>query len=819
VEVTPLAHQVQEYGPMGVVQMTINGVKYGAVLPPYPKINNGAIEAILTHSNDTVFVGACNGGVWRTRDGGNHWEPLTDHMPSLSIRSLSYDTTDPTFRTIIAGVGPSSNWGGAGGPAAGVYITEDEGDTWTAPAAAYFDKEDLKVVGAYKYGPKIVAGLFDNKYVKSALYFSNDTGVTWWYVGPDGGYCTSMTRLEGTGTLLAIIIDTKAEPGKGQMWMSVDEGETWNQMPNYVGQTNQGWTAISATAASPTALYVIAIVAPYVQNLQVCSPVTLNCNFVLVTLPEPPTGSGTGHTLAVLADPNKSDRAYFGKTGRSFVMDGLDFATGSIASWHGYGGDVTDTNDTSNSHSDGRVMVIDSNGDLLEGSDGGIWKRTLPWSQQGVFLNMNGDMRVTECVFGDYDPRLDVAACGAQDNGVSMGRRLHQWPKMMNNDGAAVRFHHAYPYRMFASYQALGDFRFFNTTVFPFETQQRQSGVPMLNVQSLRNPPYEPIGLYNNVEINQFTNVSILIQSGTSIWEVIEDNPPVILGTFGCASNAVYGGITDGVPNPGLIWSSNCSTVLLRKDSSSALTRTNWPTIPYVPVGVAIDPTDGWTLYVAAERNVYKTSNAGKNYTNLFGPIPTKDNAKAIAVIKSSRNTNIIYTGARWGLFWAEDLGSKLNWTRVDMPIVLINRLEAIQDSNVVVVTTVGRGIWVIKNAGLVGISNTPSPSLSISPSRSFTASTTTTPSVTSTAEQMSPIINNSPPATPTRSSVIRSDSPPRESSKRTPTHTKTKHQHASPTPKAYRTRNSDSWAVGLSASACLFGFVLAAATFFSFFH
>jgi hypothetical protein len=52
-----------------------------------------------------MYLGANNGGVWLTTNGGTTWRPLSDKQSSLSISSLAYDPTDGSNRTIVAGIG------------------------------------------------------------------------------------------------------------------------------------------------------------------------------------------------------------------------------------------------------------------------------------------------------------------------------------------------------------------------------------------------------------------------------------------------------------------------------------------------------------------------------------------------------------------------------------------------------------------------------------------------------------------------------------------------------------------------------------------
>src|SRR4249919_1520839 len=71
---------------------------------------SGAVTAVLpdpVHAN-VALIATANGGIWRTTDLGDatpQWSPESDHAPSLSIASLSFDpTVGAGDRVAIAGV-------------------------------------------------------------------------------------------------------------------------------------------------------------------------------------------------------------------------------------------------------------------------------------------------------------------------------------------------------------------------------------------------------------------------------------------------------------------------------------------------------------------------------------------------------------------------------------------------------------------------------------------------------------------------------------------------------------------------------------------
>ena len=72
--------------------------------------------AIDPTSSNTIYIGAADGGVWKTTDGGGSWVPLTDSQCSLAMGALAIDPVTPTI--VYAGTGElnltADNYGGCG---------------------------------------------------------------------------------------------------------------------------------------------------------------------------------------------------------------------------------------------------------------------------------------------------------------------------------------------------------------------------------------------------------------------------------------------------------------------------------------------------------------------------------------------------------------------------------------------------------------------------------------------------------------------------------------------------------------------------------
>jgi len=78
-----------------------------------------------------LYLSTGDGGVWMSSDGGNHWIPVTDNLPSLAIGTIAIDPANPT--TIYAGTGnpvevEAGEYGAPRG--VGIYKSVDHGASW-----------------------------------------------------------------------------------------------------------------------------------------------------------------------------------------------------------------------------------------------------------------------------------------------------------------------------------------------------------------------------------------------------------------------------------------------------------------------------------------------------------------------------------------------------------------------------------------------------------------------------------------------------------------------------------------------------------------
>src|SRR5215469_3828873 len=92
-------------------------------------VGNRATAVVGIAGNPWIYyVGAASGGIFKTTDGGTHWEPTFDGQDVSSIGSLALDPNNPNI--VWAGTGESfvRSHISVGN---GIYKSADAGKTWT----------------------------------------------------------------------------------------------------------------------------------------------------------------------------------------------------------------------------------------------------------------------------------------------------------------------------------------------------------------------------------------------------------------------------------------------------------------------------------------------------------------------------------------------------------------------------------------------------------------------------------------------------------------------------------------------------------------
>ncbi len=112
--------------PSSVAPVQYQGLRWRYIGP----LRGGRTKAIagIVSQPNTFYIGAVNGGVWRTDDAGRTWHSLFDKEPTQSIGALAIAASDPNVIYVGSGEGEQRPDLSVGN---GIYKSTDGGKTWT----------------------------------------------------------------------------------------------------------------------------------------------------------------------------------------------------------------------------------------------------------------------------------------------------------------------------------------------------------------------------------------------------------------------------------------------------------------------------------------------------------------------------------------------------------------------------------------------------------------------------------------------------------------------------------------------------------------
>jgi photosystem II stability/assembly factor-like uncharacterized protein len=658
----------------------------------------------------TFYLGAVDGGVWKTTDAGATWHSIWNSEPTGSIGSIAVAASDPSIIYVGSGEGlqrPDLSVGD------GVYKSTDAGKTWIHLEGLRDSQQIGRVaidptnpdrvfvaVEGHPYGPSQERGLYrtvdGGKTFQRVLFVSDRTGASEVAIDPHNPnivFAGTWQRQEAPWE------NGSFSGSEGGLYRSTDGGDTWtklsgNGLPDDILQ-------VEMTISPADSQRIYAEIGTTNRTVEFCRSDDGGIHWVHTETDDPrPEGRiGGGDVPVPVADPKDPDTVY----------------VASVVSWKS-----TDA---------GKTWTA------FRGSPGGddyqnVWinpnntKIVALASDQGVIISQNGGVTWTQwfnqATAQMYHVTADNAfpyrVCGGQQDSGSAC-------VSSRSDDGRITFHDWHPVGIeeygYAAPDPLDPDIVYGGKVTRYDRRTGQiqdvepdalRGYRALRTEPLEFSPVDPHRLYFA------TNMLWLTEDGGKNWKKVSPDlsrqtwqlPAVVdnykdspmarptqrgviyaLGLSPLDVNRIWAGTDDG-----LIW----TTI----DGGAHWTNVTPPELkPFWKVfNMDAGHFDTKTAYAAVNTmrlddmrpHLFRTHDGGKTWTEIDNGIP--DGAATSTIREDPKRKGLLYAGTETQVYVSFDDGDHWQSLRLNMPASSVRDLAVKGDD--LIAGTHGRGFLIL---------------------------------------------------------------------------------------------------------------------------
>jgi photosystem II stability/assembly factor-like uncharacterized protein len=665
----------------------------------------------------TFYMGVASGGLFRTTDGGESWEPITDgQVPLGSSGSVAVADSDPNV--IYYGTG-SDGMRSNVSTGRGVYKSTDGGKTWTF--AGLRDAGQIGEVRIHPTDPNTVwvaaiGDVFKPNHERG-IFKTTDGGQTWkntLFVSDSTGAMDVELQPGDPQVVYAWMSHVERKPWtiisgshEGGFYKSTDGGEHFQHIVDGLPHDLIGKANLGVSAADPQRIYALVEAKPggglYRSDDAGQSWALVNDTPGIIQRPFYYTALGV--------DPSNADIAYMGAESFYKTTDGGKTLT-VLRTPHG------DNHDIWINPNDGRIMVQANDGGANVSFDGG---RT--WSTQfnqptaeiyGLHIDKRFPFRLYGAQQDDNTHILSSVAEGGEAN-------VDWWPGPGCETGPVVP-HPSKPNIVYGSCKGQFEVEDLNTG----QSKQYWVGGQSLygnpasdliyrfqRVSPMETSPHDPDILYYGSQYLHRTR-----DMGVH-WETISPDltahpagtqgvsgEPITRDVTGEEFYSTLYAITESPHEAGVIWvGSNDGPFHITRDDGKTWTDI---TPKDLPAGgrvafIEASPHRSGSAYYAVYRYLlgdyapylYLTNDYGKTWTRLTdgkngipGDTPTR------VVREDPDREGLLYAGTEFGMYISFDNGGHWQPFNLNLAQVPINDIQV--HGNDIFVATQGRSIWAL---------------------------------------------------------------------------------------------------------------------------
>lgn len=663
-------------------------------------LNNGSVNysgrvtalAVDPANPSIVYLGAAQGGVWKSVDGGATWTPKTDNEVTLAIGSLAIDPSNS--QTIYAGTG-EANGSGESYFGTGILKSTDAGNTWTLLGNEVFAGSSISKVIVNPQFPGVlwVSNTYGcGGFAADTCYFppsgsfgvwkSTNGGATWTLVlnAPDHRISIHDLILDPTNaSILYAAVDGDGGFYEG-VWKTTDGGSTWVRKVTGL-PTNFGRMDLAINPQSPSILL---------------------------------AAIGYGDTMFDLYKTTNGGESWFPLPSTSYLcprqawydltLEGAPdgrFWFGCIELYRSDDGGQSWLNMmNSGQHVDQHAVAFSSLG-VWQGNDGGVFFSP---NNGGFWVDKNTGLSTIQFYPGaSMNPySVNMALGGTQDNSTARYSGSNVWSLLYGGDGAFTAIDpEDEDYHWFLSTQYLG---IVQTHDAGGSYYTATSG--LLDANSTSAAAFiAPFALCPRNGITMVAGSDNVWRSESfgGSWSSNSPDPldeghvvsAVAFSPFDPDCNTYFVGMVDG-----RVYRTNVG------GGSSGWVSMGGSTLPYGRAisDIEVDPADPDVLYVTLSGyggpHLYRTEDPWAvvpTWQPIDGGVP---DTPALAFLIDPRDPNILYLGTDIGVFRSLDRGNTWEAFMNGLPRVAVYDLVGDALPHAVMAFTHGRGAFLLDASG-----------------------------------------------------------------------------------------------------------------------
>ncbi|CAN5499369.1 hypothetical protein BH23CHL2_BH23CHL2_27370 [soil metagenome] len=686
----------------------------------------GRSVAVAGHptERDTYYFGACAGGVWKTTDGGQYWENISDgFFNTAAIGAIAVSKADPNV--IYAGTGETAIRGNVS-HGDGVYKSTDGGRTWTnvglkdtrhiGDIEIHPDNPDLVYVAAlgHTWGPNEERGVFRSK----------DGGATWEKVlyksDRAGSHDISMDP-NNPRIIYAAIWETQRYPhtlvSGGDdcgLWKTTDGGDTWEDITDRLGFDGViGKIGVAVSGADGNRVYAVV---EHEEGRLVRSDDGGRTWQKLSD--DPDLRRRAWYYMHIYADPTDADTVWVLNMPQKKSIDGGK-SFSDVPTPHG------DNHDLWIDPQDPQRLINGNDGGACVSYNGGITWSSLHNQPTAQYYHVAADNLEPYWIYGSQQDNTATAIPSLSfDGAITRG----DWIEPGAGESGYIAIQPVEPGLVFGGGigSGVGDGRLLswnprtrqirNVTVWP-ETHGMGAGAEQQKYRfqwtfPIEWSPHNPHIIY--------TCGNVVFRSadyGTS-WEAISpdltrNDPeklkpsggPITRDNTGAERYCTIFAFRESPHEEGVFWAgSDDGLVHISRDGGESWQNVT-PSTDMLPEWALISiiepsPRDPATAYVAATRYklddttpyLLKTNNYGESWQLITNGILDDDFTRTIR--EDPERKGLLYAGTETGVYVSFDDGGSWQPLQLNLPVTPIHDL--IVKDNDLVAATHGRSFWIL---------------------------------------------------------------------------------------------------------------------------